>query len=373
MDEEYYSFYQERRYSYVTSPTPDKDKFPLFYTAKREEYVLEPGECIFIPKFHYHMVVAEEGDEKTQLNASACYFYTSRQDISTHVIQHKVDLDPMTLFPKDKILEVTKTKSNAFLSNFMRHKFPFENTYLYMTFDEFYETKNKKLCLIEQHPDLEQAPVHSVDPDICQLRINFGQGTSCMIHCDGMDSAICQIQGRKRVFVFPPSERSKLYIMNPYSMELIDLIQRNVVQDKYVRIFNNILPKEVIDSIIYNMKPDKTKLLQSTEITNIYIKQYKQFQNCMVENEENIWHDQVNDLPLNFVVMDTDSDAQERVIDCMDCSLTIIFALTKGTVHINKVHHKLCVGDVICFPSSITHPWKPSKNMIIMFPNFNKE
>lgn len=373
MDDEYYNFYQERRYSYITSPTPDKNKFPLYYTAEKQEYILEAGECLFIPKFHFHIVIAEEVDEKTQLNVSACYFYPSKQDISPRLVKHQMNLDPMTIFPKDKILEVTRTKTDCFLSNFVRRKFPYENTYLYMTFDEFYETKNRKLCIVDPYHELDKAPLHTVDADVCQIRVNFGQGTSCMLHCDGMDSAVCQIQGRKRVLIFPPSERDKLYIMNPYSTELIDIIHRNLVQDKYVRINSAVIDKEIASQIIFSIKPDKMKLLKSVEITDVYIKQQKYYAKCMSDNNENIWYDQVNELPESFVVMDTESGVPERVIDCMDCSITILFALTKGTIKINNVEHTLLEGDAICFPSSITHPWAPSKNMIVMFPNFNKE
>ncbi len=373
MEEEYYNFYQERRYSYITSPTPDYNKFPLYYTAEKEEYIIEAGQCLFIPKFYFHIVIAEEVDEKTQLNVSACYFYPSKNDISPHVINHKIDLDPMNIFPKDKILEVTRTKGDCFLSNFVRRKFPYENTYLYMTFDEFYETKNKKLCIIDPYHEFDKAPLHTVDANTCQIRMNFGKGTCCMLHCDGMDSAVCQIQGRKRILVFPPSERDKLYIMNPYNTELIDIIHRNIVQDKYVRINTGIIDKDIINDIIYTMKPDKIKTLKSSTITNLYIKQQKYYAQSMIDNNENIWYDQVSDLPESFVVMDTETGVPERVIDCMDSSITVLFALTKGIIKINNVEHTLSEGDSICFPSSITHPWMPYKNMIIMFPNFNKE
>lgn len=373
MDKEYYNFFQERRYSYITSTNPDKDKFPLYYTAKRQEYIIESGECLFIPKHHFHIVIAEESDEKTNLNCSACFFYPSEIDTEARVVKHEMNLDPMTLFPNDKILEVTRTKNECFLSNFVRHKFPFENTYLYMTFDEFYETQNRKLCIIDHYYDFDKAPVHIVDATLCQIRLNFGKGTCCMLHCDGMDSAICQIQGRKRVIVFPPSERSKLYVMNPYSPSLIDIIHRNVIQDRYVRINKSAIDINIIHEIMLSMKPDKMKVLQSLEVQNIYIKQQKYYQKCMIENEENIWFDQVNDIPYSFTLMDTEEGVPERVIDCMDSSITVIFAITKGTIKINKIEHTLLEGDAICFPSSITHPWSPSKNMIVMFPNFNKE
>ena len=373
MDEEsYYRFYQERRYSYITSPTPDESKFPLFYKAEKKEYVLEPGQCLFIPKYWFHLVVAEDVDEKTGLNFSACFFYPGCEGLETHIVNHDLKLDPMTIFQKDKVLEVSRTKTECFLSNFVRYKFPFDNIYMYMTFDEFYEAKNRHLCIVDHYFDFTNAPLHNSDPSTSQIRINFGENTCSMLHCDGMDSAICQIQGKKRVLVFPPTEASRLYVMNPYPLEMVEIIHRNCVQDKYVRIYKNVIDPNTCHDI-YGMKPERTRRLHSIQLQNWYIKECRKFGQDMEQNEENIWHDQQKDIPTSFIVLDPETVSQEIVIDQMDSSITVLFVLTKGIIKINKVEHTVAAGDSICFPSSITHPWFAYKNTVIIYPNFNKE
>ena len=55
--------------------------------------------------------------------------------------------------------------------------------------------------------------------------INFGHARTLM-HYDGMDNWLCQIQGRKRVLLFPPEDRDYLYTFNKEPHSIISKIEK---------------------------------------------------------------------------------------------------------------------------------------------------
>ena len=59
---------------------PDKEKFPLYYKAHKQEFIIEPGQMLFIPPGWFHFVFSEDPDPETGLNFAVNYWYEPSEE-----------------------------------------------------------------------------------------------------------------------------------------------------------------------------------------------------------------------------------------------------------------------------------------------------
>jgi mannose-6-phosphate isomerase-like protein (cupin superfamily) len=365
MNRDYEKFYQERRFSQITEEFPDEKIFPLFYKALKREFILEEGESLTIPALWPHITISELDD----INVSYNFFFGKDDKCTPCVTDNSYSFDIEKMLKNEEKIEVKKTKTNSFHSNLSEHRFDDIKTILHMSFKEFYDAKYKRLC-INKKMVFDDVPLYKTDLIESAIRINFGNNMYTQLHFDNADSMICQVKSRKRVIIFHPSERYNLYFFNSYDLELIEKINHSFIADKYVVIMNNAIPQHVCLNLSNSVKAEKVKKIRTPELTELF-KQYRnEYKHKMIT--EGAWFDYSNDLPISFVIQDT-REENETVLDSIDSSVTVIFILNKGQFRVNKHIYNLNAGDVISFPSSVTHPWMSMNNTVIIYPNFNKD
>ena len=221
----------EIKYSEILEEFPDKDKYPLYYEASRHEFTIGPGEMLFIPAGWFHFVFSEDADKETGLNFAVNFWYSP---LNNWTIGNKSSLLPVvekhnlqTIHPRDifgnKTLRCTHSELNGmFPSDRVFHKFPNKLHFDFMTFDEFYQTKNPKYYIVQGTEfNLDHlAPKYPTKLHMTSSWVNFGNSRS-LIHYDEQDNWLCQIQGKKRVLLFPQEERHMLYMFNPTPINIL--------------------------------------------------------------------------------------------------------------------------------------------------------
>jgi hypothetical protein len=240
------------RYSYITTEFPDRHQFPKFYEAKRTEIILEPGDMLLIPPGWYHWVFSEEPDQNTGLNVAINYWYKDIWDIThldrdppiktTHNIHKTLDYMNFLKTLGDEKLYCSSSNTGCFTLPSARwiqnDTIKCEDNYL--NFNEFYKKRTS-----DEHWYLWGFPdgrLKSYDPKLnpewelstSNWWVNFGNVDTAM-HYDGANNLLCQISGKKRVVLFPHSEWSKLYLINPYPPEFIHYILQSEQQRRQIQ------------------------------------------------------------------------------------------------------------------------------------------
>lgn len=233
-------FLHERRYSQVTEEFPCKIRFPLFYKARKQTLVIEPGQKLFIPFGWFHMVFSE-GDE---LNFALNYFMkggSTDQEGAPSSNTPRVErselgnIDPMTLFEKGEMIRVIRVKSGVFPSNFLKERFKDDLEVTKKTIEEFFRDKDRTDYIMQSDTVLPGAT--------CWL--NWGN-IRTHLHYDTANNWLHQIRGRKRVVLFPPDDRDLLYTWNPYPIQLI----YSLTHDTNIKVERECIPESEIRDIM---------------------------------------------------------------------------------------------------------------------------
>jgi hypothetical protein len=220
-------------YSNIVEEYPDKKIFPRFYKARKLEYILEPGDMLWIPPGWYHWIFSEDPDPETGLNIAVNYWYNSSWDITdidrgnpvktTHSIRNYREF--LNSFSKKRhIVSRSEKKIFSLEHNMWRHGDYLDYECTLMTLDEFVDKKDPCTYLSSlDDPRLLQFDPKIYDSWKCSAAnwwINFGH-VSTVMHFDRADNLFCQVEGRRRVVLFPHSEWPNLYLLNPYPPEFI--------------------------------------------------------------------------------------------------------------------------------------------------------
>lgn len=220
------SFLDERRFSYICDEFPCKIKYPLYYKAHKREYIINPGEMIFIPAGWFHLVYSEGTGLNFAINYNLKdgYNFTEGENglYTPHV--EKCDIQPhkniLKYFKPETKLRVLNDSSGAIPSDILLHRYPQTNFSL-KTVSEFLRDEKQNEYLMQNVADFP-LPVPSVVTTgySAALWANFG-GVRTYIHYDLQNNWLCQLSGRKRILIFPPEDREYLYTINPYPLDII--------------------------------------------------------------------------------------------------------------------------------------------------------
>lgn len=271
-------FYGQRRQSKIPSEFPDKTLYPLYYQANKIEVTLNEGDMLFIPYGWFHFVFSEKVNAKTKMNVAIsnwtkfhecdcqlsidpnkykikCPVYNSSnehldelynvhqkisQPFKVNSTLHKKYKFDYTFFNdrfKNRPINIIKSKDDFFNSAFVRYYQPERSAKYQMNFDQFFHRgiSGEKLYLAQCHigNDISFNTLPFIDNNSHNDRflwINFANAYSNM-HYDTEDNVLIQLQGTKRILLFPPSERDKLYLYNPYPPRflcyLMSLLENN--------------------------------------------------------------------------------------------------------------------------------------------------
>ena len=237
------------RYSYITNEFPDKKQFPKFYDAKRIEITLEPGDMLDLPAGWYHWVFSEEPDPETGLNVAINYWYEDNWNIThldrdppiktTHTIHKSIEYMNFLKTFGDKKIQCSSSDTGCFTLPCVRW---IQNDTVkcddyYMSFNEFYEKcKSGENWYLWAIRDDRLIPYDPKMDERMKLKssnwwVNSGNVNTVM-HYDSTSNLLCQISGKKRIVLFPHSEWSKLYLINPYPPEFIHNVQQCLKQPR---------------------------------------------------------------------------------------------------------------------------------------------
>jgi hypothetical protein len=365
----------ESKYSVITSEIPDKEQFPLYYKASKIEYTLEPGERLFIPAGWFHQVFSEGEDVNFAINF---WYDTSNvykfNDVTLPNKQtHDIKIDLLDLF-KDKTEEllVTKSKKRYFPPINLKYRFDDIVSQELISFKDFYESKNPRFYLL-QHLEMDKlkkyAFPHVANVSMCNVWVNFGRGAYSLIHFDRLDNWLCQISGRKRVVLYPRSEADKLYIMNPYPNDFAHSLMADLDIDPHIKFLHGNLEEFFCNYLVSKLGDNNILVIPAeTYLTEKYFSLEQQYfvllkkKGCVIQDYS---------LPKEFVI-ERACDVKPVVRDFIDSHCSIIWALTLADIKIKNSYIHLNKGDVVMFPSSITHPRRVvSDNTIILYPVYS--
>lgn len=223
------SFFDERKYSFLPEEFPDSNVYPLYSKATKTEIVLEEGEMVFIPAGWWHHVFSEEVGE-SGVNIAFNFWYNCPEDFDEGVSGKEIPYkklsglsvpDPMSLLKSTTNLRVFKSTSRRFTSDRISYKYPGTLEVVNMTFDEF--MKKDPYTYVLQFNLLaldDYAPTHTTKLKESSIWANFGNVYS-HLHYDLYDNYLCQVQGSRRVILFPPEDRDYLYPLNPYPLSIL--------------------------------------------------------------------------------------------------------------------------------------------------------
>ncbi len=230
-DENLHQFYTDRRYSSITEKYPDPKIYPDFYKANRMEYILRPGEMIFIPAGMFHFVHSEDPDPETGLCVAINFWYhhshgegNDEGDPNEKIKfgWHNINFDEiLPIIKEKKEIKCIRSETNCFPPLFANRSFPAikKNS---ISFEEFCNNKNKNEYITQFIcTEIEKFKIpykHKLRESA--LWINWGNCYT-IPHYDGMDNWLCQLKGTRRVILVPQDERDLLYIINPYPISFI--------------------------------------------------------------------------------------------------------------------------------------------------------
>lgn len=237
------------KYSGITEEFPDKEKYPLYYEASRQEFTIHAGQKLFIPAGWFHFVFSEDVEEETGLNFAMNFWYYPLNNWShgkpsnllPHVEPHNIpNIDPKDVFGDRPVRSTWSDLDGIFPADRVFHFFKGKVRNDYMTYDEFYRAKNPKMYIVqdENKKIRDYAPPYPTPIYLSSSWVNYGNCRS-LIHCDEHDNWLCQIKGSKRVILFPHEDKDKLYMLwnipsNVFT-EIQDLLS---LKDQFIMILN---------------------------------------------------------------------------------------------------------------------------------------
>lgn len=220
-------FFSERRFSKIVDEFPDKNLYPLYYTAHKSEITIGPGEGIFIPAGWFHFVFSS-GDMNKALN----FWHVAKQfeeglRTKDTPIKFRHDIKELEL---DENTEVEVSQSTTNIVGTRSIKSRCKDTLVQEVtkpLKQFYEEKDPHSYVVQsrQFPHLDK---YRIDKESefkgSTVWLNFGN-IRTLLHYDLDDNYLCQVEGTKRILLFPPEDRDLLYLWNSYSLEVINALE----------------------------------------------------------------------------------------------------------------------------------------------------
>jgi hypothetical protein len=319
---------------------------------------------LFIPAGWWHFVFSEEPNPETHINFAINFWKISESnwddnyELGSHdnvpySESHNLKIDPGS-FLKGPI-SVTKSETNFF------HAYEDDEEQIteMMTYEDFLKLKDPFSYILE----LKCAELEKYAPQInkalfsANIWLNFGNVCTSP-HYDGYDNWLYQIQGRKRVILFPPCERDKLYPVNRYSLNLIKRLAK-IYRGEFILERNDVLYPTFIKTVL--QEPIR-KYIPFNEMSHTFY--------CIIELVKN------NLQTENSIVPTFSKPTVFSVIDVRNSEYcnnnyrfpyyTILWFLTTGKLYIRSTEFVIKENSCYAFPTSFLYPWKVQGAVFVM-------
>jgi hypothetical protein len=365
---EVYDFFSRgRKTSKITEEFPDKTKFPLYYEAVRQEFTINEGEMLFIPTGWWHFVFSEETNPETQINYSVNFWYIQRpglvegksfENYVPYVKAHTLTMNELSI-KKNSTVKVCKSDTRYFVPNSFHCFYNNNQEEAAMTYETFLSKNEHNVYVIQNIcSDIEKyAPKMDVNVQYASRWINFGN-VYTLLHYDLHDNWLCQMQGRKRVILFPPEEREKLYPFNPYSIDFINTVMKDV-SDEFI------IHRIKVFTLEFCRCMSQTPLLEYTtsdlffhsyNVLNEYLKDYLKERKRILPTVST---------PKKFKIIDARC-SEYNANDFTFGPYTILWFMTNGIIYVKEYEKILREGECLLFPTSFLYTWKVQGAVFVM-------
>ena len=294
-------FLNDRRMSRIASPSPDPLLFPKYYKAKCIEVTLNEGNFIMIPSGWHHLVLSEGVNDRTGLNFAISFwkkgifdelgtFNKSYDDFHEVPMFTKTTKDdfktglrtgypfcgstddshpsPVTLESLYDIMEtcdVLFSDTPAIPSTTSEHIYDFtiKNVLFKSFLHQDLQLNGKHVYLIDRGVSNQNALSRYIPSvvkeyfdeigasmETAMVWMNYGD-VATYLHYDTETNYLFQVQGYKRIFIYPPSERQYLYMINPYPLEFLFSLR---CIDNYIQCFEAVVQQADCDGIVDQIK-----------------------------------------------------------------------------------------------------------------------
>lgn len=367
-DQDFDAFFRGRKSSRITEEFPDKAKFPLYYEAKRQEFVLNAGDMLYIPIGWWHFVFSEDPDPEEHINFAINFFYETPDDWeegSTYknevpcVKTHNLPKINPNILLKDSIIKVFKSKKNYFVPESFYSEFDNNQSIEIMKYEEFVKQKCPYSYIVQNsNKYIEKYSHKNNNVLVCaNMWVNFGN-VYTIPHYDAYNNWLCQIKGQKRVILFPPEERDKLYPLNNYSFKLLKKIV-NAYNDQFIIHRVKVFTKLECKCINQKPLPEYTASFHFYNSFNLITDNIKDrlfSANCVVP---------IFQKPEKFKIVDVRTSEYIKT-DTVLSPYTILWFMTDGKLYIRNYEYDITEGDCYAFPSSFLYPWKVENAVFVM-------
>lgn len=343
-------YIQNRRFSEITSINPDASKYPNYYDAKRLKITLREGDYLYIPYGWFHHVFSEEVGKLNHLNISVNFWTPEYNFNEIHVSKlsfknitdivsinnygnintYYNNLQPFTfhknlnLYSIDEISHILKNVPLTYLSN--QDKVFFSNynkeVNLYnCTIEEFIQSKNPNWYIHQTNITcLKNSDfINHICPDFLKNKTNINYNiwinngnVSSVNHYDLYNNVFLQLSGTKSIYLFPPNERTNLYLINDDKLENILSLKheyystnKNIVHKHlpFIQLYQNTIDIDLCKSIInYIIEPNIAYgFINNRNIDSILFETLNKYLNKYFDLLNNLNYK----LPLQFDFSDT--------------------------------------------------------------------
>lgn len=247
-------FFNERRFSQIEEEFPDKNIFPLYYTANKTEVVINPGDGLFIPAGWFHFVFSS-GD----INEAVNFWYHAPDEMKEgernkdDPIIFKHDIKELNVDESTEV-EVSISTQKIVGTNSIKSRCKDKLTQVKKTLKEFYDERHPYSYIVQSNEfkHLDEYRIRKTDDfKQCSVWINFGN-VYTHLHYDLDDNYLCQIKGSKRILLFPPEDRHLLYLWNPYPLDVIFNLQVAFYDSDYIHAQPNFIDYNFCRRLIEN-------------------------------------------------------------------------------------------------------------------------
>ena len=380
-------FLEDNRYCKMLSQTPDPVEFPLYYKARKLEYILNPGDRLFIPAGWYHFFCSETADEELGINLSVNFWYYSQNwnpekwhptddrhyetEMSPKLERHDIPAeDILEILRNKKHLRCLRSKTLVFPPYQKKLQYPkgYMNWEL-MTLDELLETKNPQYYMLQNETCTSELSrfntfEYPTDLQTTAIWLNFGQKAISLMHYDNNDNLYCQLKGTRRVVLAHPSERDNLYAYNPLPLDILrKLKNRDRRNDQLIGKRSNNIPRDLCDFLEKSLGNEDHIKIENKVLSDTFHKEYMLY---MVHLQKS----GCNGIP-------PPNEEKEFLIHRVHGEVTlsthnpifIFWTIGRGTVKIKDNHFETITGQVTVCPNTFTYPVHlQGKDVILVIP-----
>jgi hypothetical protein len=364
------NFFEDARYSRVPSLDPDPKEFPLYYKARKYEYLLNPGERLFIPTGWFHFVDSKELDATTGMNIAVNFWFNpGTREAVPKVKWHRLTPEDVFRELRKGEIKCLRSYNGIFPSTTVQHHFPdmkikFEN----MSFDDFLELNNPQYYIAQNKLENSDLKIEENFDDSMSTNVWFNRGPcKTLMHYDGQDNWICQVIGKKRVILFAPSEHPNLYTYNPYPSHLLDQLRARVYNNSVFLNVDNQIPRDLVNRILSSLEDtvEKKTIINDQELQDVFKRVYMLYENHLQKSGCMI-HPAVVPPSVNFQIFRTSCNSIP--LRTSEFSYNFIFCLRNGNVSIGRYNLSVKQGDILACPATFEYPVTLSGSGVYILP-----